>query len=136
MRISDWSSDVCSSDLPDLKLTWGEFTGRLGLDWKTRLGFTDQTLLYAFYSRGYKGGGVNPPSPGFATPEEMIEAGVLDQATDDLVNAYSGMFPIPRLNGAEYGRTLKPEYVNTCEIGRKKRSDGGRTNVKHNDLPY
>src|SRR3546814_7681473 len=103
MRSSDWSSDVCSSDLlkltaglrytrdkkvftpvpsqllmapnlvgggvtgtgypalPDLKLTWGEFTGRLGLDWKTRLGFTDQTLLYAFYSRGYKGGGVNPP---------------------------------------------------------------------------
>src|SRR3546814_13579912 len=50
--------------LPDLKLTWGEFTGRLGLDGKTRLGFTDQTLLYAFYSRGYKGGGVNPPSPG------------------------------------------------------------------------
>src|SRR3546814_12091556 len=85
--------------LPDLKLTWGEFTGRLGLDWKTRLGFTDQTLLYAFYSRGYKGGGVNPPSPGFATPEEMIEAGVLDQATYALFNAYPGLFPILRLTG-------------------------------------
>src|SRR3546814_2570188 len=101
MRISDWSSDWCSSDLrDDLKLTagfrytedrktftpvpsqvllarsligggtvsagypedppikqkWGEWTGRIGLDWKPDVGFTDDTMLYAFYSRGYKGG--------------------------------------------------------------------------------
>src|SRR3546814_7696087 len=116
MRISDWSSDVCSSDLinpdlkltaglrytkdrktftpvpsqlllaptlfaggavgrgypaePDIKLSWGEFTGRAGVDWQPDLGFTDQTLLYAFYSRGYKAGGMNPPTPGFARSEE------------------------------------------------------------------
>src|SRR3546814_13813789 len=110
--------------LPDLKLTWGEFTGRLGLDWKTRLGFTDQTLLYAFYSRGYKGGGVNPPSPGFATPEEMIEASVLGQATYDLFNAYPGMVPILRLTSVEYGRSFTPEYINTYSIGLKKKQRG------------
>jgi len=40
------------------KLNWGEFTGRVGLDWQPDLGFTDQSLFYAFYSRGYKAGGV------------------------------------------------------------------------------
>jgi len=40
-------------------------TGRFGFDWKPDLGFTDETLVYAFYSRGYKSGGLNsPPSPG------------------------------------------------------------------------
>jgi outer membrane receptor protein involved in Fe transport len=37
-----------------------EVTGRFGFDWKPKLGFTDQTLIYAFYSRGYKAGGLNP----------------------------------------------------------------------------
>ncbi len=42
-----------------------EPTGRIGFDWKPDLGFTDDSLIYAFYSRGYKGGGLNPPfSPG------------------------------------------------------------------------
>lgn len=40
-----------------------EITGRAGLDWRPDLGFTEDTLLYAFYSRGYKGGGINPPQP-------------------------------------------------------------------------
>src|SRR3546814_10652036 len=45
MRISDWSSDVCSSDL---------------------------NSLYASYSRGYKSGGINPPlSPIFAVSESF-----------------------------------------------------------------
>src|SRR3546814_10161656 len=91
MRISDWSSDVCSSDLlfaggavgrgypaePDIKLSWGEFTGRAGVDWQPALGFTDQTLLYAFYSRGYKAGGMNPPTPGVASTQQWIVAGIL-----------------------------------------------------------
>ncbi|WP_374470934.1 TonB-dependent receptor [Phenylobacterium sp.] len=42
-----------------------EPTGRIGFDWQPDLGFTDDTLVYAFYTRGYKGGGLNPPfSPG------------------------------------------------------------------------
>ena len=35
----------------------GEFTGRAVIDWKV----TDDNLLYASYSRGYKSGGINPP---------------------------------------------------------------------------
>jgi outer membrane receptor protein involved in Fe transport len=38
-----------------------ETTGRFGFDWKPQLSFTDQTLIYAFYSRGYKAGGLNSP---------------------------------------------------------------------------
>ncbi len=38
-----------------------ETTGRIGLDWSPDFGFTDDTLIYGFYSRGYKGGGINPP---------------------------------------------------------------------------
>ncbi len=40
-----------------------ETTGRVGFDWSPDLGFSEDTLIYAFYSRGYKGGGINPPQP-------------------------------------------------------------------------
>ncbi|MFN4024575.1 MAG: TonB-dependent receptor [Hyphomonas sp.] len=40
-----------------------ETTGRVGFDWRPDLGFSEDTMLYAFYSRGYKGGGINPPQP-------------------------------------------------------------------------
>jgi outer membrane receptor protein involved in Fe transport len=40
--------------------TWSELTGRFTVDWRPELNFTDATLLYASYSRGYKGGGFNP----------------------------------------------------------------------------
>ena len=38
-----------------------ELTGRVGFDWQPDLSFTDSTLIYAFYSRGYKAGGLNSP---------------------------------------------------------------------------
>ena len=37
-----------------------EITGRATVDWQPEVTFTDSTLLYASYSRGYKGGGFNP----------------------------------------------------------------------------
>ncbi|MFM7785413.1 MAG: TonB-dependent receptor domain-containing protein, partial [Gammaproteobacteria bacterium] len=40
---------------------WKEATGRVVLDWSPDLAMTDSTLFYASYSRGYKGGGFNPP---------------------------------------------------------------------------
>ena len=46
-----------------LKADFEEVTGRFGFDWAPDLAFSDDTLLYAFYSRGYKGGGINPPQP-------------------------------------------------------------------------
>jgi len=42
---------------PVLEADFKEVTGRFGADWKP----TDNNLLYLFYSRGYKAGGVNPP---------------------------------------------------------------------------
>lgn len=48
---------------PDQRARFNETTGRAGFDYKARLGFTDDTLLYAFYSKGYKGGGINPGVP-------------------------------------------------------------------------
>jgi outer membrane receptor protein involved in Fe transport len=47
---------------PYLFASFEEITGRAGFDWKPDLSFTDETLFYAFYSRGYKGGGINPPA--------------------------------------------------------------------------
>ena len=44
-----------------------ETTGRVGFDWTPDLGFSDDTLIYGFYSRGYKGGGINPPQPAGAS---------------------------------------------------------------------
>ncbi|MNS30344.1 catecholate siderophore receptor Fiu [compost metagenome] len=49
------------SALPDVKQNWTAVTGRAVLDWKPDLSFTDDTLIYASYARGYKGGGTNPP---------------------------------------------------------------------------
>ncbi|MBV8977122.1 MAG: TonB-dependent receptor [Alphaproteobacteria bacterium] len=37
-----------------------QLTGRAVIDWTPKLSFTDQTLIYASYSRGYKAGGSNP----------------------------------------------------------------------------
>src|SRR3546814_14868607 len=36
MRISDWSSDVCSSDLLLTRYGWGEIWTRPGFDYRTR----------------------------------------------------------------------------------------------------
>ncbi|MEH6489983.1 TonB-dependent receptor [Hyphomonas oceanitis] len=61
---------VPTSALPEAAVPIGvlaadfqETTGRIGLDWSPELGLTDATLIYGFYSKGYKGGGLNPPQP-------------------------------------------------------------------------
>ena len=113
---------------PAIKQHWGEWTGRLGVDWKPDLSFTDQTMLYAFYSRGYKGGGANPPTPGFSTLEEealqAAEAGISPELFD-LYTEFYGIFPILYLTGVEYGPTFEPEFVNAFEVGAKNTLLGG-----------
>jgi len=42
---------------------WNQWTGRFVADWTPKLDFTDQSLIYASYAHGYKGGGANPPGP-------------------------------------------------------------------------
>ena len=56
-------------------VSFSEVTGRFVLDWK----ISEDNLIYASYSRGYKSGGVNPPlQPIFAVPDtftpEFVDA--------------------------------------------------------------
>ncbi|MGE5566367.1 MAG: TonB-dependent receptor plug domain-containing protein [Parcubacteria group bacterium] len=83
---------------------WREVTGRLGAEWRPTFGYTDQTLIYAFYARGYKGGGFNPPRPGF-NYEAAAATG----------NVYAFAAP------AEFD----PEFVNSFEVGAKNTFLGG-----------
>lgn len=43
------------------KVEFEEYTGRIVLDWMPQVSFTDSTLIYGSYSRGYKSGGFNSP---------------------------------------------------------------------------
>ncbi|CAN7421525.1 TonB-dependent receptor [Phenylobacterium sp. LjRoot225] len=71
-------------------------TGRLNLDWTPKLSFTDRTMVYASYSRGYKAGGFNTPC--------------------DLQSPGCGSVPT----------TFAPEFVDAYEIGTKNVLAGGR----------
>jgi iron complex outermembrane recepter protein len=115
---------------PAIKQKWGEWTGRLGLDWKPDLSFTDETMLYAFYSHGYKGGGANPPSPGYADENDLldqIKAYNLDPGLIDALKTFpsGSLVPVLYLTGVEYERTFKPEFVDSYEIGAKNTLLGG-----------
>ncbi|HTO40092.1 MAG TPA: TonB-dependent receptor [Rhizomicrobium sp.] len=75
--------------------SWGEVTGRAVANWTPDLSFTDQTLVFGSYARGYKAGGANPPGP------VLIAYGDGDQTN-----------PIHPL-------TFDPEFINAFEIGTK-----------------
>ncbi len=45
------------------QVSFEETTGRFGFDWSPDLSWSEDSLFYGFYSRGYKGGGLNPPQP-------------------------------------------------------------------------
>ncbi|HEY5239061.1 MAG TPA: TonB-dependent receptor [Rhizomicrobium sp.] len=76
---------------------WDQFSGRAAANWTPKLDFTDQTLIYATYSHGYKAGGANPPG-----------AILLTFGTD------SGQVSSPI-----HPLTFKPEFVDAFELGSK-----------------
>jgi iron complex outermembrane receptor protein len=76
---------------------WREPTGRLALDWKPDLGFTDETLVYVSYAHGYKAGGANPPPPVLVT----YGSGGLPTLQELLPD------------------TFEPEFVDAFEVGTK-----------------
>ena len=83
---------------------WRKFTGRLAANWSPKLDFTDQTLIYGSYARGYKAGGANPPGA------ELLSFGSATQVS-----------PIHPL-------TFKPEFIDAYELGSKNTLlDGGLT---------
>lgn len=79
-----------------------EWTGRIVLDWLPDVPFTDETLVYASYSRGYKGGGINPAidttlfpnTPVTFAPEEIdaFEIGTKNQLWDNRLQANASLF--------------------------------------------
>ncbi len=56
--------------------SWEEYSGRIGVDWS----INENTMAYAFYNRGYKPGGFNPPiNPQFqATSAFTFDAEQID----------------------------------------------------------
>ena len=82
-----------------VKQSWQAVTGRFVADWKPDLALTDDTLIYASYSRGYKGGGMNPPRVDI----------------NPLVIQY---LPL--------AESFEPEYLNAFELGTKNTLYDGR----------
>ena len=74
--------------MDDVKQSWEAVTGRLVYDFKP----TDQSMVFASYARGYKGGGVNPPRA------DLDPTVVQYQPLQDL---------------------FEPEYVDAFELGFK-----------------
>ena len=93
----------------EINQEWGEWTGRLTVDWQPELSFTDQTLLYATYSHGYKAGGANPPNMG------PVNLGSLPGS--------QGAIPVPP--NILHPATFDPEFVDAFEIGTKNVLFGG-----------
>ncbi len=77
---------------------WKELTGRFNATWTPKLDFTDQSMFYGSYSRGYKGGGANPPG---VVP--VIEGGILFSSPSSVTH------PL----------TFAPEFINAYELGTK-----------------
>jgi outer membrane receptor protein involved in Fe transport len=80
---------------------WREPTGRLAVDWKPDLDFTDETLVYASYAHGYKAGGSNPPG--------FVRAIYADASLATALNAQSATRP----------KTFDAEFVDAFELGSK-----------------
>lgn len=85
--------------LDNITQSWDALTGRAVLDWKPDIKFSDDTLVYLSYARGYKGGGTNPPRV-------------------DLNPQVVQYLPLDA--------TFKPEYLNAFEIGTKNSFANGR----------
>ena len=56
---ADPTSSGCQN-YENQSVTYRKVTGRFVADWTPKLDFTDATLVYASYARGYKAGGFNP----------------------------------------------------------------------------
>ncbi|HEX5775878.1 MAG TPA: TonB-dependent receptor [Caulobacteraceae bacterium] len=101
---------------------WREPTGRLGINWKPALAFTDETLLYASYARGYKAGGANPPTPVYS----IYGAGLGDTTGQEAVAQRFLSQP----------RTFDAEFVDAFEIGSKNTLLDGRLTLNGNVFYY
>ncbi|MEG3124230.1 TonB-dependent receptor [Sphingomonas sp. GB1N7] len=93
----------------DIRQHFRAVTGKIGIDWKPELSFTNQSLVYASYSRGYKAGGGNPPPIG-ADPASL-------------------QFVVQP-------QTFEPEFVNAFEVGMKNTLAGGKLTLNITGFLY
>lgn len=71
--------------------TFGKLTGRVVLDWNPVLSFTDKTLVYASFSRGYKSGGINPAfNPSIVSAPAVYHPEVLNAFEIGTKNSFLG----------------------------------------------
>jgi outer membrane receptor protein involved in Fe transport len=103
-RVPSWIAATQTVGYPVAEVIeqeWREPTGRLTVDWKPDLAFTDDTMVYASYAHGYKAGGANPP--GFVRAFYSDRSVALDQAAES----------------ATRPKTFDPEFVDAFELGSK-----------------
>ncbi len=67
-------------------VSFNEITGRLVLDYK----LSDDSLLYASYSRGYKSGGINPPLQPIFAVDEAFDPELVDAFEIGSKNTFAG----------------------------------------------
>jgi iron complex outermembrane recepter protein len=67
-------------------VSFNEITGRLVLDYK----ISDDSLLYASYSRGYKSGGINPPLQPIFAVDEAFDPELVDAFEIGSKNTFAG----------------------------------------------
>ncbi|HEX6861000.1 MAG TPA: TonB-dependent receptor [Caulobacteraceae bacterium] len=87
---------------------WREPTGRLVVDWKPDLAFTDETMVYASYAHGYKAGGANPPGFTYVFYGDTSAANLLATAS------------------VTRPKTFAPEFVDAFELGTKNTFADGK----------
>jgi outer membrane receptor protein involved in Fe transport len=93
-----------------------EPTGRLGFDWKAQPGFTDSTLVYGFYSRGYKAGGSNPPAAvGIGSIKDNFEPEFVDSLEFGVKNTLLGGRLTANLTAFSYKYT---DYQVSANVNR------------------
>ena len=83
-------------------ISFEEVTGRFVVDWVPNVDFTDETLVYFSFSKGYKSGGINPPidttlfpnTPTSFDPEEIdaYEIGTKNTFWDRTMQANFSVF--------------------------------------------
>ncbi len=101
------------ADMGPVDQTWKKFTGRFAANWTPDLDFTDQTLVYASYARGYKAGGANPPGAVLYSYGGKVQTGV----------------PVHPL-------TFEPEYIHAFELGTKNTMLDGALTINGNVFYY
>jgi iron complex outermembrane receptor protein len=99
-----------------LDLEWREPSGRLAIDWKPDLGFTDETLLYASFAHGYKAGGANPPPMVVVAGQLSGREGVVDSVL--------------------HPQTFDAEFVDAFEVGSKNTLFDGRMTLNASAFYY